>query len=59
MEPQPMTQYSPDQATQPPAVWGTLTETQQEAVRQTLVLMCQQLLTDWNREATDDADRPL
>lgn len=56
MDQQP-TQYPPEHATLPPAVWGTLTETQQEAVRQTLVLVCQQLLTDWNREATDDSDR--
>jgi hypothetical protein len=58
MEPQPTTPYPPDQATQPTAVWGTLTDVQQAAVLRSLVQVCQQLVADWNREVTDDTARP-
>jgi hypothetical protein len=58
MEPQPTTQYPPEQATQPPAVWGTLTDVQQAVVLRSLVQVCQQLVADWNREVTDDTARP-
>ena len=58
MEPQPTTQYPLDQATQPIAVWGALTDVQQAAVLRSLVQVCQQLVTDWNREVTDDTARP-
>jgi hypothetical protein len=57
MESQPTTQYPPDQATQPTAVWGTLTDVQQAVVLRSLVQVCQQLVADWKREATDDSDR--
>lgn len=58
MEPQPTTQYPLDQATQPTAVWGTLTDVQQAAVLQSFVQVCQQLVADWNREVTDDIACP-
>ncbi len=58
MEPQPTTQYPPDQATQPTAVWGTLTDVQQAAVLRSFVQVCQQLVADWNREVSDDTARP-
>jgi len=57
MEPQPTTQYPPDQATPPTGVWGMLTDMQQAAVLRSLVQVCQQLVADWKREVTDDTDR--
>lgn len=41
-------------ATTPQQVWPRLTISQQETVRQTLVRICQQLVSQWEKEAKNE-----
>ncbi len=53
MEPHPT--HPPAERVAPAqAVWETLTDIQKEAVRQTLIQVCQQLVAQWKDEVTDE-----
>ena len=50
------TERMTDRMTLPEVIWASLTEPQKEAVRQTLLQVCQQLVAQWPREVPDEPE---